>query len=182
MPQKYIISVASLDRVGIVADVTAVLCRLNGNLEDLSQTVMRGYFSMILLAEMPDSVSAQDLQTALEQGATLTPGRFTVFPYQAPQEASSKHPSDNCYVLTASGPDRPGLVAAVTSLLREYSINVIDLSSINENQVYTMMYLIDIPNGTKISELQEVLSKKMADYGVTIGLRHQALFKMVNEI
>jgi predicted amino acid-binding ACT domain protein len=52
----------------------------------------------------------------------------------------------------------------------------------NENQVYTMMYLIDIPIGTNIPELQEVLSKKMAGYGVTIGLRHQALFKMVNEI
>ena len=73
-------------------------------------------------------------------------------------------------------------VLLIVFAYRLNSINVIDLSSTNENKVYTMMYLIDIPNGTKISELQEVLSKKMADYGVTIGLRHQALFKMVNEI
>ena len=182
MPQKYIISVASLDRVGIIADVTSVICHLKGNLEDLSQTVMRGYFSMMLLAEMPDNVSAQELQMALEKGAPLSPGRFTVFPYQPPKEKTSSQPSDNCYVLTASGADKPGLVAAVTNLLRDYSINVIDLSTKNESQVYTMMYLIEIPSGTKIEELRKVLADRMAEYGVTIGLRHQALFKMVNEI
>ena len=50
MSKPYMISVMSHDRVGIIADVTGAIKSLHGNLEDLSQTVMKGYFTMLLLA------------------------------------------------------------------------------------------------------------------------------------
>ena len=51
---KFILSIMSQDRVGIVADVAGAIKALRGNLEDMTQTVLRGYFTMILLAEFPD--------------------------------------------------------------------------------------------------------------------------------
>ena len=64
MSIPYIISVMSHDRIGIIADVTAAIKTLHGNLEDLSQTVLRGYFSMILLARFPDGTTEDNLRKA----------------------------------------------------------------------------------------------------------------------
>ncbi|MDP9418148.1 MAG: ACT domain-containing protein, partial [Actinomycetota bacterium] len=43
------VTVIGHDRPGIIADVTAVLAELGGNLEDSSMTILRGHFAMTLL-------------------------------------------------------------------------------------------------------------------------------------
>ena len=47
----YIVTVTASDRVGIVHSVTGTLRDLRGNILELSQTVMRGYFTIILAVE-----------------------------------------------------------------------------------------------------------------------------------
>ncbi|RKX42690.1 MAG: hypothetical protein DRP64_09445, partial [Verrucomicrobia bacterium] len=44
------ISVMAKDRPGIVAEVTAGISALDGNLADLRESVLCGYFTMILIA------------------------------------------------------------------------------------------------------------------------------------
>ena len=56
---KYIISVTAADRVGIVYSVTGALLDLGGNILELSQTVMRGYFTIILEVEFPSNALGQ---------------------------------------------------------------------------------------------------------------------------
>ena len=43
MPKQFVISIMARDRVGIVADVATAIKNLEGNLGDLSQTVLSGY-------------------------------------------------------------------------------------------------------------------------------------------
>ncbi|MGA9187193.1 MAG: ACT domain-containing protein [Methanosarcina sp.] len=50
---RFIITVIGSDRVGIVARITTVMADFNVNIVDISQTIMQGIFTMIMLAEAP---------------------------------------------------------------------------------------------------------------------------------
>ncbi len=51
---RFVITVIGIDRVGIVAGITAVMATHNVNIVDISQTIMQGLFTMIMLAEITD--------------------------------------------------------------------------------------------------------------------------------
>ena len=49
---KAIVTVVGKDRVGIIAGVCTALATFNVNVLDISQTVMQGYFTMMMAAEV----------------------------------------------------------------------------------------------------------------------------------
>lgn len=53
---KAIVTVIGKDRVGIVAGVSKKLSDLNININDISQTIMEGYFTMMVLCDLSNSV------------------------------------------------------------------------------------------------------------------------------
>ena len=57
---KAIVTVVGKDRVGIIADVCVELASYNINVLDISQTVMQGYFTMMMAVD----VSGCDLPLA----------------------------------------------------------------------------------------------------------------------
>ena len=52
---RVIVSVLGHDKVGIIAGVANILSDSNINILDISQTIMQGFFSMILIADMENS-------------------------------------------------------------------------------------------------------------------------------
>jgi len=49
---KAIVTVVGKDSVGIIASVCTALAKYNVNVLDISQTVMQGYFTMMMAAEV----------------------------------------------------------------------------------------------------------------------------------
>lgn len=49
---KAIVTVWGKDRVGIIADVCVDLAAFNVNVLDISQTVMQGYFTMMMVVDV----------------------------------------------------------------------------------------------------------------------------------
>ena len=49
---KAIVTVVGKDRVGIIANVCTALAGFNVNVLDISQTVMQGYFTMMMVTEV----------------------------------------------------------------------------------------------------------------------------------
>lgn len=70
---KAIITVIGQDKVGIVAAVANQLAKLNVNIIDISQTLMHGSFTMILMGEWDDQkVGFATVQQALtDRGKAL---------------------------------------------------------------------------------------------------------------
>ncbi|MBN2449188.1 MAG: hypothetical protein JXR77_02295 [Lentisphaeria bacterium] len=182
MPKHYVISVMARDRVGIIADVTMAIQGLQGNLADMSQTVLRGYFTMILIASFPDGVRPEDVRAALQTAAGTDHFEIGVAAPEQELPAETPTPRDNLYVLTAVGPDRIGLVAAVSGYLREKSINIADLSTRVESGTYTMMLLLELPPGTDVARLKRGLQVALEDVALSVEVRHHAIFRMTNEI
>ena len=49
---KAIVTVVGKDRVGIIANVCTALANYNVNVLDISQTVMQGYFTMMMVVDV----------------------------------------------------------------------------------------------------------------------------------
>ena len=55
MSDQIIVTVSGVDKVGIVAEVTAVLAKNEVNIEDIKQTLMQGHFVMFMLCSIENS-------------------------------------------------------------------------------------------------------------------------------
>ena len=65
---KAIVTVVGKDRVGIIANVCTALANFNVNVLDISQTVMQGYFTMMMVTEVSQcSIPLVELSTEMEK-------------------------------------------------------------------------------------------------------------------
>ena len=65
---KAIVTVVGKDRVGIIANVCTALANFNVNVLDISQTVMQGYFTMMMATEVSEcNVPLAALATEMEK-------------------------------------------------------------------------------------------------------------------
>ena len=63
---KAIVTVVGKDRVGIIANVCTALANYNGNVLDINQTVMQGYFTMMMATDVSAcSIPLADLVTEM---------------------------------------------------------------------------------------------------------------------
>ena len=63
---KAVVTVLGKDTTGIIARVSAVLLKHNANILDITQTVLSGMFTMVMIVDLRDSVFA-DLADDLDQ-------------------------------------------------------------------------------------------------------------------
>ena len=52
---RAVITVAGKDRVGIIAEVTQALAHQNVNVLDISQTILDGYFTMLMIVDVTNA-------------------------------------------------------------------------------------------------------------------------------
>lgn len=65
---KAIVTVVGKDQVGIIAAVCVKLAEFNVNVLDISQTVMQGYFTMMMVVDVTDcTVPLAELVVLMEQ-------------------------------------------------------------------------------------------------------------------
>ena len=65
---KAIVTVVGKDRVGIIANVCVQLASFNVNVLDISQTVMQGYFTMMMVVDVSGSaLPVAELAKKLEE-------------------------------------------------------------------------------------------------------------------
>ncbi len=82
---KAIVTVVGKDRVGIIAGVCTALAEFNVNVLDISQTVMQGYFTMMMATEVSQcNVPLADLVTKMdaigkEMGLSIRVQREDIF-------------------------------------------------------------------------------------------------------
>lgn len=186
MEEGIVISIIGRDRPGIVANVAKVLYLNNCNIEELTQTAIKGQFAMILIAaplkrEVISNLrqDLQDLATDLDLNINLRILRRSEL---APFSAAETEP----FVLTVRGEDKPGLVYGITEVLAEHGINITNLDAqtaqIGEKREYIQFYEVDIPQHLDYRVIQEKLRHRGEEMGVMVDLQHKNIFQAINRI
>ena len=62
MKYGYVINITAVDRPGIVAGVSSAIYKLSGNIDSCSQTVLDGYFTLIMTVSMDELIGVDELK------------------------------------------------------------------------------------------------------------------------
>jgi len=178
---QYIISVMSVDRVGIIHDISDQILALRGNIVELSQTVVRGYFTVLIEAVFPAEVQADAVMNAIA-GNGRGPGELQVL--VTPRAAAVPVAKSRCerYVLTARGPDKPGSIHRIASFLAGNDVNFEDLYCYAEGDRFIIIAQITLPPALACERLQIDLDQLGRNADMEIFLQHENIFRAVNEI
>ena len=163
---EYSISITGKDQPGIIAAVTKSLFDLGGNLEDASMTILRGQFSMILLASfkaaMPMDFLIKTIR-ALELEKKLSIHIDRIITDQRRSKAQSSKKKIRSHLVSIFGRDKSGIVYRVSSALAKFNLNITDLDSkligSGKRQVYALLLEVDIPISFNIKILEAKLKQ-----------------------
>ena len=183
---KAVISILGPDRPGIIAAVTRILFEQACNIENVSQTILQSEFSGIFIVAVPDGLDIRVLHGHLYDG--LSPLSLHVFVKRLDPDAGPGFDVQNSepFVITTKGPDRKGLVAAITEIIARYGANVTNLQAVfkggSDPADNVMIYEVDIPDEIDAQALYGDLRDKAAELALDISIQHRNVFEAINRI
>lgn len=172
----------SEDRPGIVAAVSGSITELDGNILALSQTVVAGYFTIIVVAEFPEKVTEEILRDKLTQSGKSGEYSVIVRKYVHPHLPKPLQKHTEQYILTVTGMDTKGIVHSLSKNLAKRKININDIACYLEGDQLTLVAQLLVPQNVDILCLQDELSAIGMSKKLSIHLQHIDIFKETNRI
>ncbi len=182
MKKHVILSVLSKDRPGIVADITHTIYELDGDLADISQSVLSGYFIMTVIAQFESRITIDLLKEKIEAVKTPVPFEVMIKEIDSGELVQSDYFPDDVYVVTAQGVNRTGLVYSMGAFCKDHNINIIEYDTTLTDNIYSMIFEIDLTNSEPAEVIHDKLNKIAEKLGLKIVMQHKSLFQAVNEI
>ncbi len=85
-------------------------------------------------------------------------------------------------VITVSGKDKVGIIAAVSGWLLELGLNIEDISQTVMHGFFSMMMLVDVTNVTDFDRVACFLEEKGKSIDVVIHVQHEDIFNTMHRI
>ncbi|KAJ3340324.1 hypothetical protein HDU93_007165 [Gonapodya sp. JEL0774] len=135
-PGYVVLSMVGKDKVGIVKDFSHYLTSLGANVEESRMSLLGGDFAIIVLVSLRGMPADQGLAKFKAGLAEKFPdflihARLTEGGEELPVEQSSQGGEEElvAFEIQVDGPDSPGIVAAVTTVLAARNITVTNLET-----------------------------------------------------
>lgn len=175
----HLLTVHTLDKRGIIAGVTGVLGEHGAHVLELSQTVVRDYFTIVLIVALPADTDTEALTTRV-RSVVAEGAAVVVLPYRR----ATRPPvvDGDRYVLTASGADSAGVIHTISTLIAERGGNFADLDCRVEGEGIRLVAEIELPRDSALDQLQIDLEHAGVEAGLQVRLQHQRLFQATNEV
>ena len=178
----YVLNVTAEDRPGIVAAVSQAVAAAGGNIDAASQTVLGGYFTLIMIVSFP----APPDEKKLLDDVTRHNGRDTglgvqISPYRPDADKPAVADGEN-FVITCFGPDTPGVIFRFSSLLADKGINIVDLYGHLDGGQFVLISQVQIPRRWDLAMLRADLEQLGREQGYTVRLQHENIFIATNQL
>jgi glycine cleavage system transcriptional repressor len=162
-----ILTAVGPDKPGMAHAVAQILFESGCNIEDTTMTRLSGQFSMILVVEPSQALSLAGLSAQLK--ALRSSHGLVVDVVEAldePQEALN----GPRYMLTAYGPESTGLLARLTGVLTDLSVNITDVQTrvASSGTVYVMLLEVELPEGLSSESLEAQLQSSAPDLQISL--------------
>ncbi len=178
----YVLDVMSDDHPGIVAAVSSAVESLGGNIDSCSQTVLGGFFTLIMIVSLPDSIDPEELADRVRR-AESSGSPYQVLARRAQFSShSNASASADRFVITAFGSDQPGIVRRFSQYLAGKDINIVDLFGDRNGDDFVLIGQLEVPACWDIRMLQADLEQMGKELGFTVKLQHENVFVATNEL
>lgn len=156
------------DRPGVIAALAGVLVEQGCNLSDAQMSVLQGHASMMLVVDCPPSLDADELQVSLAEGTKELGHDVWVRPLFVGPEPTG---SDNLWVVSLHGADRPGVVFEVSQFLADAGINIVDLKSRQAGAAASLVMQVDVPKPVEGEDVARRLDRLGEELGLSCSMR-----------
>jgi ACT domain-containing protein len=86
-------------------------------------------------------------------------------------------------IVTVIGADRVGIIAAVSALLAEANVNIVDISQTTLREFFTMIMMVDVAQATiPFDEIKRRLIGRGEEMGLKIDAQHEDVFKFMHRV
>jgi glycine cleavage system transcriptional repressor len=178
--KNYIVTVTAADQVGIVHTVAGTLRARGGNILELSQTVMRGYFTIILEVEFRVPLSPKALAGALTADGEKYD--LTVAVIETDERARQAPVSDGeRFILTVLGDDAAGNIHGIAGCLSARGVNIVDLHARVDGTRFSLVMEAFLPSDLSPAVVRADLEEFGKDHGLEVFVQHENIFQATSE-
>lgn len=86
-------------------------------------------------------------------------------------------------IITVIGKDRVGIIAAISAILADCNVNILNISQTIMQDLFTMIMFADISNSNyELGKLASILEEKGNELGLTIKVQHEDIFNSMHRI
>ncbi|MHA1311222.1 MAG: phosphoserine phosphatase SerB [Candidatus Helarchaeota archaeon] len=136
-----VFSILGKDRPGLVSIITEKLVNNKINIVDIEARSMRGLFAMFIIIDLNDEkISINELREIYADLGKKYDLKISIEKYKKGRRKSDK----KLILLTALGPDRPGIVYNLSKLFEKYKANIEHIRMTSRGELFAMEMLIDI--------------------------------------
>lgn len=176
MAKSVVLTGAGRDSVGIVARIADVLYQFGCNLLDSSMTLLRGQFAIILMIQIPDGRTIEQLRKELapvEKSLGFTINIRELSEAELEEQPQTMAP----YLISVYGADRPGIVAGITKKVAALGGNITDVQTkatspgSTKPQVFMMLLEVSFPQELSKERLNEELTAASKELGMDLSVR-----------
>lgn len=177
MKNYFILSAIGKDRPGLVAEVSEVIYKSGGNIEDSRMTQLRNYFSILMLF----SIEREGVIENLSQGFDKLKDEKDIELFYSSINIDEVYPKSkepvNHYKISTSGVDHAGIVFKVSRLLVKKGINIKSMdtychpSAESGTPIFEMEMEIEVPFSISEKNLRDELHSLANDLMFDLVLR-----------
>jgi glycine cleavage system transcriptional repressor len=183
---KWVISVLGQDRPGIIARVSEALFKMDGNIENVSQTIVQSEFAGIFIVSTPQNLREADVQSGMDEALAPIPRLRAFVKPLDPLRETVPVESGEPFVITTRGPDQKGIVSGITGVIARHKVNVTNMQAVfkggDDPNRNIMIYEVEIPPSTDSGQMETDLRAKAESLGQFISIQHRKVFEAMNRV
>jgi ACT domain-containing protein len=99
------------------------------------------------------------------------------------EKSIAQQPTQQRFIVSVFGVDRPGIVASVASLLAEANCNIADINQTVVQGNFAMIMIVDASHASRdVNQLRETFRNSGAKLGVRIYLQREDIFHAMHRV
>ena len=171
MAKEFVVTMTAANRVGILAAVSNAMAELGGDLLEARQTVVRGFFTMIIAAEFPDDRDPQIIRDHLE-GVCGPYGIELGLKDPSEEKLADAHPDRTQIEVTFSGTNQQGLLHRMARQISLSGADIVNMRATcsNDGQEFTMPMTLELPPGVEPGPFLNDLQETGREHGFSISI------------
>ncbi len=182
---RIVISVIGRDCPGVVYAITSALAKEKCNIEELSQTILKGQFASIFIVSAPEGVTEEDVQRVVSLNLEARKMDLTVAARSFETETFESGEETEPFVVTVNGSDRPEIIAMMSSIFAEQKVNIESLKAIrmsDESNECVLVFEIALPMSINRNAFRQMLQAKARSVNLAISIQHENIFEAIHRV
>lgn len=182
---KYTVSCLGRDCPGLVAVITRLFGEANCNIEAMSQTMLCGEFASVFVVEAPAGMLLADLRVFILDGLKKNNVDLSILVRHSTGKAWGDDIVCDPFVVTVDGPDKPGLIGAMSRVFARHDVNIENMHAmLGEDKAGAALFVFEImiPAGVDIGRLGRELASEAHKLGLRVSMQHRDIFEAVHRV